>query len=55
MGEKPGAEKPISVSGLALSAHKRSLLLRRINKDAVKIKPRIERRELVWSAPKHSA
>ena len=28
--------------GLALTAHKRSLLLRRINKDAVKIKPRIE-------------
>jgi hypothetical protein len=28
--------------GLALTEHKRSLLLRRINKDAVKIKPRIE-------------
>jgi hypothetical protein len=28
--------------GLALTAHKRSLFLRRINKDAVKIKPRIE-------------
>src|SRR3954454_14726858 len=39
---KPGAEKPIWGIGLALTKHKRSLLLRRINKDAVKIKPRIE-------------
>ena len=40
-GEAGGGKTDLGI-GLALSAHKRSLLLRRINKDAVKIKPRIE-------------
>src|SRR3954470_23943563 len=40
-GEAGGGKTDLGV-GLALTAHKRSLLLRRINKDAVKIKPRIE-------------
>jgi hypothetical protein len=40
-GEAGGGKSDLGI-GLALSAHKRSLLLRRINKDALKIKPRIE-------------
>ena len=40
-GEAGGGKTDLGI-GLALTAHKRSLLLRRINKDAVKIKPRIE-------------
>jgi hypothetical protein len=40
-GEAGGGKTDLGV-GLALTGHKRSLLLRRINKDAVKIKPRIE-------------
>ena len=40
-GEAGGGETDLGI-GLALTAHKRALLLRRINKDAVKIKPRIE-------------
>jgi hypothetical protein len=40
-GEAGGGKTDLGI-GLALTVHKRSLLLRRINKDAVKIKPRIE-------------
>src|SRR4051812_31953566 len=40
-GEAGGGKTDLGI-GLALTEHKRSLLLRRINKDAVKIKPRIE-------------
>jgi hypothetical protein len=40
-GEAGGGKTDLGI-GLALTAHKRSLLLRRIHKDAVKIKPRIE-------------
>jgi hypothetical protein len=40
-GEAGGGKTDLGI-GLALTAHKRSLLLRRINKDTVKIKPRIE-------------
>jgi hypothetical protein len=40
-GEAPGGKTDLGI-GLALTEHRRSLLLRRINKDAVKIKPRIE-------------
>ena len=40
-GEAGGGKTDLGI-GLALTAHRRSLLLRRINKDAVKIKPRIE-------------
>src|SRR5512133_2553972 len=40
-GEAGGGKTDLGI-GLALTAHKRSLLLRRINNDAVKIKPRIE-------------
>ena len=40
-GEAGGGKTDLGI-GLALTQHKRSLLLRRINKDAVKIKPRIE-------------
>src|SRR3954449_2488263 len=41
-GEAGGGKTDLGV-GLALTEHKRSLILRRINKDAVKIKPRIEK------------
>src|SRR5438874_2276652 len=41
-GEAGGGKTDLGI-GLALTEHKRSLLLRRINKDAVKIKPRIEK------------
>jgi hypothetical protein len=41
-GGEAGSGKTDLGIGLALTEHKRSLLLRRINKDAVKIKPRIE-------------
>jgi hypothetical protein len=37
-GGEAGGKTDLGI-GLALTAHKRSLLLRRINKDAVKIKP----------------
>ena len=40
-GEAGGGKTDLGI-GLALTEHKRSLLLRRINKDALKIKPRIE-------------
>jgi hypothetical protein len=40
-GEAGGGKTDLGI-GLALTEHTRSLLLRRINKDAVKIKPRIE-------------
>src|SRR5512133_2845699 len=40
-GEAGGGKTDLRI-GLALTDHQRSLLLRRINKDAVKIKPRIE-------------
>src|SRR5947209_3504042 len=40
-GEAGGGKTDLGV-GLALTEHKRSLILRRINKDALKIKPRIE-------------
>src|SRR3954470_21058838 len=40
-GEAGGGKTDLGI-GLALTEHKRSLLLRRINKDAVKIKPRID-------------
>src|SRR3954463_7008264 len=40
-GEAGGGKTDLGV-GLALTEHQRSLILRRINKDAVKIKPRIE-------------
>jgi hypothetical protein len=40
-GEAGGGKTDLGI-GLALTDHKRSLLLRRINKDAVKIEPRIE-------------
>jgi hypothetical protein len=40
-GEAGGGKTDLGV-GLALTQHKRSLILRRINKDALKIKPRIE-------------
>ena len=40
-GEAGGGKTDLGV-GLALTEHKRSLIVRRINKDALKIKPRIE-------------
>jgi hypothetical protein len=40
-GEAGGGKTDLGI-GLSLTTHKRSLLLRRINKDAVKIKPRLE-------------
>jgi hypothetical protein len=39
---RPAAERPIWRSGLALTEHRRSLILRRINKDAVKLVERAE-------------
>jgi hypothetical protein len=40
-GEAGGGKSDLAI-GLALTAHKRSLILRRINKDALKLVPRIE-------------
>ena len=40
-GQAGGGKTDLGI-GLALTAHKRSLILRRINKDAVKLVPRIE-------------
>src|SRR5437764_14931787 len=40
-GEAGGGKTDLGV-GLALTEHKRSLIVRRINNDALKIKPRIE-------------
>src|SRR3954447_9131068 len=40
-GEAGGGKTDLGI-GLALTAHKRSLILRRVNKDALKIVPRFE-------------